>query len=55
MDPVAHGRTRIGQLYVKIVEAIGLPSTDSIANSITSDPFVKVTLTGRWSHGQVRC
>ncbi|KDO31634.1 hypothetical protein SPRG_03554 [Saprolegnia parasitica CBS 223.65] len=51
-DPVANGRVHIGQLYVKVVEAIGLPSTDSIANSITSDPFVKVILTGRWSHGQ---
>ncbi|KAF0713175.1 Aste57867_4474 [Aphanomyces stellatus] len=51
-DPVANGRVRVGQLYVKVVEAIGLPSTDAIANSITSDPFVKVILTGRWSHGQ---
>ncbi|CAK4419424.1 unnamed protein product [Aphanomyces euteiches] len=51
-DPVANGRVRIGQLYVKVVEAIGLPSTDAIANSITSDPFVKLILTGRWSHGQ---
>ncbi|ETV92200.1 hypothetical protein, variant 1 [Aphanomyces invadans] len=52
-DPVANaGRVRIGQLYVKVVEAIGLPSKDVIANSITSDPFVKLTLTGRWSHGQ---
>ncbi|ETV74230.1 hypothetical protein, variant 1 [Aphanomyces astaci] len=52
-EPVANsGRVRIGQLYVKVVEAIGLPSTDAIANSITSDPFVKVVLTGRWSHGQ---
>ncbi|RHY71916.1 hypothetical protein DYB38_009196 [Aphanomyces astaci] len=42
-EPVANsGRVRIGQLYVKVVEAIGLPSTDAIANSITSDPFVKV-------------
>lgn len=47
-DPVIEGRVHIGQLYVKIVEAIGLPSTDSI----TSDPFVRVILTGKWSHGQ---
>jgi hypothetical protein len=47
-DPVIEGRVHIGQLYVKVVEAIGLPSTDSI----TSDPFVRVILTGKWSHGQ---
>lgn len=47
-DPVIDGRVHIGQLYVKVVEAIGLPSTDSI----TSDPFVRVMLTGKWSHGQ---
>ncbi|RLN83141.1 hypothetical protein BBJ28_00025613 [Nothophytophthora sp. Chile5] len=47
-DPVIEGRVHIGQLYVKVVEAIGLPSTDSI----TSDPFVRVMLTGKWSHGQ---
>ncbi|TDH68887.1 hypothetical protein CCR75_000464 [Bremia lactucae] len=47
-DPVMEGRVRVGQLYVKVVEAIGLPSTDSI----TSDPFVRVILTGTWSHGQ---
>lgn len=47
-DPVLDGRVHIGQLYVKVVEAIGLPSTDSI----TSDPFVRVMLTGKWSHGQ---
>lgn len=42
------GRVHVGQLYVKVVEAIGLPSTDAI----TSDPFVRVMLTGKWSHGQ---
>lgn len=47
-DPVIEGRVHVGQLYVKVVEAIGLPSTDSI----TSDPFVRVMLTGKWSHGQ---
>ncbi|CAI5702843.1 unnamed protein product [Peronospora effusa] len=47
-DPVIEGRVHIGQLYVKVVEAIGLPSTDSI----TSDPFVRLRLTGKWSHGQ---
>ncbi|KAI9911682.1 hypothetical protein PsorP6_009814 [Peronosclerospora sorghi] len=47
-DPVIEGRVLIGQLYVKVVEAIGLPSTDSI----TSDPFVRIELTGKWSHGQ---
>ncbi|KAF1330754.1 Early endosome antigen 1-like, partial [Globisporangium splendens] len=48
-DPVIEGRVHVGQLYVKVVEAIGLPSTDSIT---TSDPFVRVMLTGKWSHGQ---
>uniref|UniRef100_A0AAV1UXT2 Uncharacterized protein n=1 Tax=Peronospora matthiolae TaxID=2874970 RepID=A0AAV1UXT2_9STRA len=47
-DPVIEGRVHIGQLYIKVVEAIGLPSTDSI----TSDPFVRIVLTGKWSHGQ---
>ncbi|KAL0587151.1 hypothetical protein ABG067_003209 [Albugo candida] len=47
-DPVIDGRVHIGQIYAKVVEAIGLPSTDSI----TSDPFVRVILTGKWSHGQ---
>ncbi|KAI9912148.1 hypothetical protein PsorP6_009086 [Peronosclerospora sorghi] len=47
-DPVIEGRVLIGQLYVKVVEAIGLPSTDSI----TSDPFVRIVLTRKWSHRQ---
>lgn len=44
----AGGFLHIGQLYIKVVEAIALPLIDALAK----DPFVRVTLTGNWSHGQ---
>ena len=48
IDPVPsvmEQRVHIGQLYVKILEAVDVPSS-------SEECFVRLTLTGKWSHGQ---